>query len=35
MSLVQMGFVFDMQALRGESRNKLGRDDVLHSHYQA
>ena len=35
MSLVQMGFVFDMQALRGESRNKLGRYDVLHSHGQA
>jgi hypothetical protein len=35
MSLVQMGFVFDMQALRRESRNKLGRYDVLHSHCQA
>jgi len=31
MSLVQMGFVFDVQALRRESRNKLGRYDVLHS----
>ena len=35
MSLVQMGFVFDVQALRRESRNKLGRYDVLHSHCQA
>jgi hypothetical protein len=35
MSLVQMGFVFDMQALRRESRNKLGRYDVLHTHGQA
>jgi hypothetical protein len=32
MSLVQMGFVFDMQALGRESRNKLGCYDVLHSH---
>ena len=30
--LVQTGFVFDMQALRRESCNKLGRYDVLHSH---
>jgi hypothetical protein len=35
MSLVQMGFVFDVQALRRESRNQLGRYDVLHSHGQA
>jgi hypothetical protein len=35
MSLVQMGFVFDVQALRCESRNKLSRYDVLHSHCQA
>lgn len=35
MSLVQMGFVFDVQALRRESRNQLGRYDVLHSHCQA
>ena len=34
-SLVQMGFVFDAQALRRESRNKLSRYDVLHSHCQA
>jgi hypothetical protein len=32
---VQMGFVFDVQALRRESRSKLGRYDVLHSHCQA
>ena len=32
MSLMQMGFVFDVQALRGESRKKFGRYDVLHSH---
>ena len=35
MSLVQMGFVFDVQALRRKSRNKLSRYDVLHSHCQA
>ena len=34
MSLVQMGFVFDVQALRRESRNQLGRYDVLHSHFR-
>jgi hypothetical protein len=34
MSLVQMGFVFDVQALRCESRNKLGRYDVVHSHFR-
>jgi hypothetical protein len=34
MSLVQVGFVFDVQALRRESRNKLSRYDVLHSHFQ-
>ena len=33
-SLVQMGFVFDAQALRRESRNKLSRYNVLHSHCQ-
>jgi len=32
MSLMQMGFVFNVQALRRKSRNKLGRYDVLHSH---
>jgi hypothetical protein len=32
MSLVQMRFVFDVQALRREGCNKLGRYDVLHSH---
>jgi hypothetical protein len=32
---VQMGFVFDVQALWRESRNKLSRYDVLHSHCQA
>jgi hypothetical protein len=32
---VQMGFVFDVQALRCESRNQLGRYDILHSHGQA
>ena len=35
MSLVQMGFVFDVQALRRQSRNKLGRYDVLHSHFRS
>ncbi len=35
MSLVQMGFVLDVQALRRESRNKLGRYDVLHSHFRS
>jgi hypothetical protein len=35
MSLVQMGFVFDVQALRRESRNKLGRYDVLYSHFRS
>ncbi len=35
MSLVQMGFVFNVQALRRESRNKLSRYDVLYSHCQA
>ena len=34
MSLMQMGFVFDVQALRRESRNKLSRYNVLHSHCQ-
>ena len=34
-SLVQMGFVFDVQALGRESRNELGRYDVLHTHRQA
>ena len=34
MALVQMGFVLDVQALRGESRNQLGRYDVLHSHFR-
>jgi len=34
MSLVQMGFVFDVQALRRESCNKLGCYDVLHPHCQ-
>lgn len=32
--LMQMGLVFDMQAFRRESRKKLGRYDVLHSHRQ-
>jgi hypothetical protein len=31
---VQMGFVFDVQALWRESRNQLGRYDVLHSHFR-
>ena len=35
MALVQMGFILDVQALRGKSRNQLGRYDVLHSHGQA
>jgi hypothetical protein len=34
MSLVQMGFVFDVQALRREGRNQLGRYDVVHSHFR-
>ena len=34
-ALMQTGFVFDVQALRCESRNKPGRYDVLHSHCQA
>ena len=33
MSLVQMGFVFDVHAVRRESRDKLSRYDVLHSHF--
>ncbi len=32
--LMQTGFVFDMQAFRRESRDELGRYDVLHSHRQ-
>jgi hypothetical protein len=35
MSLMQMGFVFDVQALRRESRNKLSRNDVLYSHFRS
>ena len=35
MSFVQMGFVFDVQALRRESLDQLGRYDVLDSHCQA
>ncbi len=31
-SLMQTGFVFDVQAFRRESRNELGRYDVLYSH---
>jgi hypothetical protein len=34
MSLVQMGFVFDVHTLWRESRNQLGRYDVLHSHFR-
>jgi hypothetical protein len=34
MSLVQMRFVFHVQALWREGCNKLGRYDVLHSHGQ-
>jgi hypothetical protein len=34
MSLVQTGFVFDVQALRRESRDKPGCYDVLHSHFE-
>ena len=34
-ALVQMRFVFDVQALGGESRNQLSRYDVSHSHSQA
>jgi hypothetical protein len=30
-----MGFILDMQALRGESRHQFGGDDVLHSHFAA
>ena len=29
---MQMGFVFNVQALGRESHNELGRDNVLHSH---
>jgi hypothetical protein len=29
---VQMGFVLDVKTLGRESRNELGRYDVLHSH---
>jgi hypothetical protein len=32
MSLVQMGLVFDMQALGRERRQQFCRDDVGHSH---
>ena len=35
MPLVQVGFVLDVQALRRESRNKLSRYDVLHSHFRS
>jgi hypothetical protein len=35
MALVQMRFVFDVQAIGRESRNQPGRYDVLHSHGQA
>jgi len=35
MSLVQMGFVFDVQALGRERRNKLSGYDVLHSHFRS
>lgn len=35
MSLVEMGFIFDMQTLRRESRQQLRRDDILHSHCSA
>ena len=35
MSLVQVGFVFDVQALGRESRNKLSRYDVLYSHFRS
>ena len=34
MPLVQMGLVLDVQALRREGRNQLGRYDVLHSHFR-
>jgi hypothetical protein len=32
MAFMQMRFVLDMQAFRCESRDELGRNDVLHSH---
>jgi hypothetical protein len=35
MSLVQVGFVLDVEALRRESRNEFGCYDVVHSHRQA
>ena len=35
MSLMQVGFVLDVQALRRESRNEFGCYDVVHSHRQA
>lgn len=34
-SLMQMGFVFDVQTFRRESRNEFGGYNVLHSHRQA
>jgi hypothetical protein len=35
MPRMQMGFVFNVQALGRERRNELGRDNVLHSHCEA
>jgi hypothetical protein len=32
MTLVQVGFIFDMQALGRKSRDQFRRDDVLHAH---
>src|SRR5580704_18972903 len=32
MALVVMGFIFDAQTLRRESRRQLRRDDIVHGH---
>ena len=32
MALVVMGFIFDTQALRRESRRQFCRDDIVHGH---
>jgi hypothetical protein len=32
MALVVMGFILDTQALRGESRRQLCRNNIVHSH---
>ena len=32
MAFVQMRFIFDLEALRGESRSQFRRNSVLHTH---